>query len=121
MALIKWQTNAKRHLKKLFDYYLDHASEIVALDLRDTIIGDVEKLEEFPTMGIRDDEFSTPDTQYYYLIIKWSKRTYRVYYLYEDDICSMQAIWDCSMNPRKRRSVVKPLRRSNQLINPNNN
>lgn len=110
MALIKWQTNAKRHFKKLFDYYRDNASEQVALGLRDTIMEDVEQLENFPTMGIRDDEFSTTDTQYYYLIIKWSKRTYRIYYLYENDLCSIQAIWDCSMNPVNRRSVVKPLR-----------
>ena len=111
MALIKWQTNAKRHLKKLFDYYREHASETVAVGLVKTIMGDVERLENFPTMGIRDDEFSTTNTQYYYLIIKWSKRTYRAYYLYENDICSIQAIWDCSMNPRKRRSVVRPLRK----------
>lgn len=114
MALIKWQTNAKRHLKSLFDYYRDHASEKVAIGLLAAIMGDVERLEEFPTMGIRDDEFSTRDTQYYYLIIKWAKRTYRVYYLYENNICSMQAIWDCSMNPRKRKSVVRPLVRRNK-------
>ena len=109
MALIKWQTNAKRHLKKLFDYYRDNASEKVAFGLRDTIMSNVERLENFPTMGKRDDEFSTPDTQYYFLIIKWSKRTYRLYYLYENDVCSIQAIWDCSMNPTKRRSVVRPM------------
>ena len=121
MALIVWQTNAKRHLKQLFDYYRDHASEKVALGLRDTIVGDVERLGDFPTMGIRDDEFSTPDTQYYYLIIKWGKRTYRVYYLFENEICSIQAIWDCSMNPIKRKSVVKPLRRKKKSTNTNNN
>lgn len=111
MALIRWQTNAKRHFKSLFDYYREHASEIVALGLRNTITDDVEKLKDFPNMGIKDDEFSSPDTQYYFLIIKWSKRTYRIYYLYENDICSILAIWDCSMNPSKRRSVVRPLRR----------
>lgn len=116
MALINWQTNAKRHLKSLFDYYRDHASEKVALGLMETIMGDVERLKDFPTMGIRDDEFATPDTQYYYLIVKWSKRTYRIYYLYENDICSMQAIWDCSMNPRKRRRIVRPLRKKKQQI-----
>lgn len=109
MALIKWQANAKRHLRSLYDYYRENASEKVALGLRDTIMGDVERLEDFPTMGIKDDEFSTADTQYYFLIIKWSKRTYRVYYLYENDICSIQAIWDCSMNPTRRERVVRPL------------
>ena len=111
MALITWQTNAKRHFKNLFDYYRVHASETVAFGLQNTIMGDVERLENFPTMGIRDDEFSTPDTQYYYLIVKWGKRTYRVYYLYENDICSIQAIWDCSMSPAKRRGMVRPLRK----------
>ena len=114
MALIRWQTLAKRHLKSLFDYYRDNASEVVALGLRDLIMDDVERLGNFPKMGIKDNEFSTPDTQYYYLIIRWSKRTYRIYYLYENDICSIQAIWDCSMNPRKRRSIVRPLRRKKQ-------
>lgn len=111
MALIVWQTNAKRHLKSLFDYYRNHASEKVALGLRDTIMGDVEQLETFPAIGMKDDEFSTPNTQYHYLIVKWGKRTYRVYYLYENDMCSIQAIWDNSMKPAKRRSVVRPRRR----------
>ena len=75
MALIRWQTNAKRHFKSLFDYYREHASEIVALGLRNTITDDVEKLKDFPNMGIN------------------------------------HAIWDCSMNPAKRRSVVRPLKR----------
>lgn len=51
MALIKWQTNAKRHLKNLFDYYRDHASLVVALSMRDTIMDDVEKLEIFLLWG----------------------------------------------------------------------
>lgn len=110
MALIKWQTNAKRHLKSLFDYYREHASEKVASGLLNTIMEDVDVLGKFPTIGMRDDEFSTPDTQYYYLIVKWAKRTYRIYYLYENDICSIQAIWDCSMNPAKRKRVVIPLK-----------
>ena len=63
MALIKWQTNAKRHLKSIFDYYKKHG-------------------------------------------------TYRVYYIYENDVCHIQAIWDCSMNPAKRASRILPKRRT---------
>lgn len=70
MALIRWQTNAKRHLKSLFDYYRDHASEAVALSLQNTIMDNVEKLEAFPTMGIKDDESSASDEEGFKKFIK---------------------------------------------------
>lgn len=108
MALVVWQTPAKRHLKALFDYYREHASDKVACSLRDTLVKSVDQLENFPKSGTIDTELSTPETQYYFLIAKWGKRRYRIYYLYENDTCPILAIWDCSMNPRKRRSRVVP-------------
>jgi plasmid stabilization system protein ParE len=111
MALIVWQTKAKRHLRQIFDYYRDNASLTVAVSMRDTIIDSLDCLEQFPTIGLRDDELSTPDTQYFYIIAKKNKRTYRVYYIYENGVCFILAIWDCSMNPAKRKSRVVQRRR----------
>ena len=113
MALIKWQTNAKRHLKSIFDYYKKHASLIVAISMRDTIISSVDRLETFPTSGVRDYDLSTEDTLYYYVVAQKGKRTYRVYYIYENDICHIQAIWDCSMNPSMRAPRVVHSRKKN--------
>ena len=109
MAIIKWQTNAKRHLKSIFDYYRKHASLNVAISMRDAIVGGVDRLETFPASGTQDYELSTDDIIYYYVIVEKGKRTYRVYYIYENDICHIQAIWDCSMNPSKRQSRVLPV------------
>jgi plasmid stabilization system protein ParE len=106
MALIQWQRKAKHHLKALFDYYRDAASDSIAISLRDTIVGEVESLEQFPEMGQVDEELSTSDARYQFLIVKWSKRTYRVYYLHESGRCYIVAIWDCSMNPKKRKARV---------------
>jgi len=112
MALIQWQTKAKHHLKALFDYYRDAASDSIAISLRDTIVDEVGLLEQFPDIGRVDEELSTNDARYQFLIIKWSKRTYRVYYLHESGKCYIAAIWDCSMNPKKRKArVVTHLRR----------
>ena len=47
MALIQWQTNAKRHLKSIFDYYRKNASLEVAFAMRDAIVNPVDRLEEF--------------------------------------------------------------------------
>ena len=52
MALIKWQTNAKRHLKSIFDYYRNHASLLVALAMRDAIVNGVDRLEMFPVKRV---------------------------------------------------------------------
>ena len=111
MALIKWQTNAKRHLNLIFDYYKKHASLNVAISMRDAIVSGVDRLETFPTSGVRDYELSTDDTIYYYVIVEKGKRTYRVYYIFENDVCHIQAVWDCSMNPKKRLSKISPLSR----------
>ena len=111
MALIQWQANAKRHLRQIFDYYKGHASVAVAQSMSIAIIESIDRLESFPTSGIIDYELSTEDITYYYVIAEKGNRTYRVYYIYENDICSILAIWDCSMNPSKRVSRVAPTRR----------
>jgi plasmid stabilization system protein ParE len=56
MALIQWQTKAKHHLKALFDYYSDAASDSIAISLRDTIVDEVGLLEQFPDIGRVDEE-----------------------------------------------------------------
>ena len=111
MALIRWQTNAKRHLKQIYDYYKEHASYAVACAMRDAILDSVEMLYAFPLSGKADAELSTDDTQYYYVIAKRGKRTYRIYYIYENDICAILAVWDCSKNPAKRQSSIIPILR----------
>ena len=111
MALIEWQTSAKRHLRQIFDYYKEQASLTAACTMRDTIVSSVDRLEDFPTSGVRDHVLSTEETTYYYVLAKRGKKTYRVYYIYEKDVCYIQAIWDCSMNPTKRRARVIPFRR----------
>lgn len=109
MALIKWQTNAKKHMRAISNYYLEQAFKKVASDFQKTIFDGVEPLEKFPTMGMKDEELSTPGYELRFLIIKWRKRTYRVYYLYENEICAILAVWDCSMDPEKRMQYVIPL------------
>ena len=113
MALIKWQTNAKRHLRSIFDYYKKHASLNVAISMRDTIVSGVDRLKTFPHSGTKDYELSAEETTYFYIIVEKGKRVYRVYYIYENDVCHIQAIWDCSMNPTKRAARIVPLRRKN--------
>ena len=114
MALIQWQTNAKRHLRQIFDYYKGHASVAVAQSISHAIVESIDRLESFPTSGVIDYELSTEDITYYYVIAEKENRTYRVYYIYENDICSVLAIWDCSMNPSKRASRVVRTRRHRQ-------
>lgn len=106
MALIKWQTKAKGHVKLIIDYYREHASVAVAQSFKSTLISSVDKLYDFPLLGKRDTQFSTEDTQYYFLVVGWRKRSYKVYYLYENDICSILAVWDCSRNPDKLKEWV---------------
>ena len=99
MAQIRWQDSAKKHLRQIFDYYYDHASAAVALSVRGTILEYVERLQDFPLYGKQDVLFSTENVQYYFLVVRWRRRTYKVYYQFENDVCSILAIWDCSMNP----------------------
>ena len=112
MALIKWQTHAKKHVREVFDYYKEHASLAVANSLRSAIVDGVDILEKFPLSGKVDTELSTPDITYYYIIVKKGKRTYRDYYIYNEkkDICYILAIWDCSMNPAQLQSRIIPIK-----------
>ena len=106
MALIQWQTKAKKHLKSIFDYYKKNASLEVAFAMLNAIVSPVDRLEEFPRSGVEDHELSDKNHTYYYLIAKKGKRIYRIYYIYENEICYILAIWDCSMNPSKRKPSV---------------
>lgn len=111
MALIQWQTRAKKHVRSVFEYYKKHASPTVAAAISNTIVSSVDILEEFPEIGKKDTKLSNEETTYRYVIAKYSKRTYRVYYLYENDTCSILAVWHCSMNPTKLPLHVIPKRR----------
>jgi len=107
MALIRWQKTAKTHVRQIFDYYKEHASLPVATALSGLIVRSVDVLEDFPTAGVIDTDLSTKGAIYRYVVVRYSRRTYRVYYLYENDICAILAIWDCSMQPIKRKSIIK--------------
>ena len=108
MALIKWQTNARTHLRSIYNYYKKNVSLKVASAIRDTIVTSVDILENFPASGTVDFELSTQDTTYFFSVAKKGKRTYRVYYIYENDTCYILAIWDNSMNPSRRKRRVVP-------------
>lgn len=73
----------------------------VALSFEATIFEYIERLYDFPLLGKLDTSFSTEETQYYFLVVRWRRRVYKIYYVFEDDVCYIQAIWDCSMNPEK--------------------
>ena len=70
MALIKWQTNARTHLRSIYNYYKKNVSLKVASAIRDTIVTSVDILENFPASGVIDFELSTQDTTYFFIVAK---------------------------------------------------
>jgi len=74
MALIKWQTNARTHLRSIYNYYKKNVSLKVASAIRDTIVTSVDILENFPASGTVDYELSTHDTTYFFIVAKKGMR-----------------------------------------------
>lgn len=103
MALIIWQDAAVCHLKAIYDYYRENASAEVAARILLEIQNAPEILVSFPETGAKEEGFSHLSSNLRYLVVR---RHYKIIYLYENNKCSILAIWDVRQNPEQLQEML---------------
>ena len=103
MALIVWQDAAVCHLKAIYDYYRENASAEVAARILLDIQNAPDILASFPETGAKEENFPNLFSNLRYLVVR---KHYKIIYLYDNNICSILAIWDVRQNPEQLQDML---------------
>ena len=77
MAEIKWHDSAREHLRKIFNFNINHFSESYAYSILGEVLGEVQDLENFPKKG-------APELLHFLV----------------DDEAHIAAVWDVRRDPK---------------------
>ena len=97
MAEIKWHSNAREHLRKIFDYYYDNVSDEVAYSILGSVLKAVQGLERVPRKGALELLLEGRKYEYRRLVVR---KNYKVIYFLVGDEVHIVAIWDVRQNPK---------------------
>lgn len=103
MALVIWQDAAICHLKAIYDYYRENASDEVAARILLDLQNAPDILVNFPEAGSEEKGFLDVSSNLRYLVVR---KNYKIIYLYENNICSILAIWDVRQNPEQLQEMI---------------
>ncbi len=103
MAVIIWQDAAVGHLKAICDYYRENASAEVAARILLDLQNAPDILSSYPEVGSKERSFPNLSSNLRYLVVR---KHYKIIYLYENDICSILAIWDVRQDPEQLQEMV---------------
>ncbi len=96
---IYWSQRALVHLESIYTFCIDvYDSEYVAAKLYNEILDETEVLETFPLAGKVEPLLNDMSICYRSLVVK--KHYKIIYFISEDDIIYVSAVWDCRMNPK---------------------
>jgi plasmid stabilization system protein ParE len=97
MAEIKWHDSAREHLRKIFNFNIDHFSESYAYSILGEVLGEVQDLENFPQKGAPELLLEGREYEYRRLVIR---EQYKVIYFLVDDEAHIAAVWDVRRDPK---------------------
>ena len=97
MAEIKWHDSAREHLRKIFNFNIDHFSESYAYSILGEVLGEVQDLENFPQKGAPELLLKGREYEYRRLVIR---EQYKVIYFLVDDEAHIAAVWDVRRDPK---------------------
>ena len=97
MAEIKWHDSAREHLRKIFNFNIDHFSESYAYSILGEVLDEVQDLENFPQKGAPELLLEGREYEYRRLVIR---EKYKVIYFLVDDEAHIAAIWDVRRDPK---------------------
>ena len=97
MAEIKWHDSAREHLRKIFNFNIDHFSESYAYSILGEVLGEVQDLENFPQKGAPELLLEGRKYEYRRLVIR---EQYKVIYFLVDDEAHIAAVWDVRRDPK---------------------
>ena len=97
MAEIKWHDSAREHLRKIFNFNINHFSESYAYSILGEVLGEVQDLENFPQKGAPELLLEGREYEYRRLVIR---EQYKVIYFLVDDEAHIAAVWDVRRDPK---------------------
>ena len=97
MAEIKWHDSAREHLRKIFNFNINHFSESYAYSILGEVLGEVQDLENFPQKGAPELLLEGREYEYRRLVIR---EKYKVIYFLVDDEAHIAAVWDVRRDPK---------------------
>ncbi|MBO6306309.1 MAG: type II toxin-antitoxin system RelE/ParE family toxin [Paludibacteraceae bacterium] len=97
MAEIKWHDSAREHLRKIFNFNIDHFSESYAYSILGEVLDEVQDLENFPQKGAPELLLEGREYEYRRLVIR---EKYKVIYFLVDDEAHIAAVWDVRRDPK---------------------
>ncbi len=97
MASIIWHDSAREHLHAIFDYYYTNISKQTAYGILKDVLISVQNLENFPTIGQKEEILQHRSYEYRYIL---SRKRYKTIYFIKGEECHIVAIWDTLRNPK---------------------
>ena len=97
MAEIKWHDSAREHLRKIFNFNIDHFSESYAYSILGEVLGEVQDLENFPQKGAPELLLDGREYEYRRLVIREKSKV--IYFLAGDEV-HIVAVWDVRRDPK---------------------
>jgi plasmid stabilization system protein ParE len=98
---IVWAIHAGKQLEDIYQF-LKLVNEQAAVDVHNSILDEVEYLQDFPRMAAIEPLLRDFPQKYRSLIVK---RTYKVIYYVKNDIIYISAIFDCRQDSQKLRNI----------------
>jgi plasmid stabilization system protein ParE len=101
---VLWTKSAEDQLNGIYDY-IQTRNTWAAIEIYNDIVDDSAMLELFPSMGVIEPLMSEFPEEYRYLIVR---RNYKiVYYIDNEAIIYVAAVFDCRQDPKKLKTIIK--------------
>lgn len=94
--VLEWTESARQDLEEIFQYY-GSLSHKVAMSYMEELLKAGDRLEQMPEMGPKEPELEHLNRNYRFVLVL---RTYKLIYLFENEVCSILMVWDCRQNPK---------------------
>ncbi|MDR3247006.1 MAG: type II toxin-antitoxin system RelE/ParE family toxin [Prevotellaceae bacterium] len=104
--VIDWTDKAKRHLKSIFDFYVETAGRKTAIEMVTDIKVATKPLTKFPQMAAIEPILSDLPEKFRSLVVC---KHYKVIYYVNNKVVHIFAIWDCRQNPDNLKIQIKQL------------
>jgi plasmid stabilization system protein ParE len=102
--VIDWTDKAKRHLKNIFDFYVETAGRKIAIEFVTDIKAATKPLARFPQMAAVEPLLSDLPETLRSLVVR---KHYKVIYYVDNEAVRILAVWDCRRNPDNLKIQVK--------------
>jgi plasmid stabilization system protein ParE len=94
---INWSPRSEQHLQRIYFFYLENATEQVALSVILRIVEKTQQLAYMPFSGGVAEEVTMGLHQYRFLVYKH----FKIYYFVTAELIEIAGVFDCRQDPDK--------------------